>query len=176
MAGDNQRGALFRPIVPNQHNRVTYAELFFDLVFVFAVTQISHTLLGRFTPLGALQMTLLFLGVWWVWVYTSWVTNWLDPERTPVRILLFGLMRARALNLNTKGIRIKRTMVRHRLRDDAGRPDRLSAGIDPAEPAFVAKECDPHAGLALRIGGVLDRGRHCGRAVQACSVGSGSRD
>jgi len=27
-----------------------------------------------------------------VWVYTSWVTNWLDPERTPVRILLFGLM------------------------------------------------------------------------------------
>jgi len=65
MAGHNQRGALFRPIVPNQHNRVTYAELFFDLVFVFAVTQISHTLLGRFTPLGALQTTLLFLGVWW---------------------------------------------------------------------------------------------------------------
>jgi low temperature requirement protein LtrA len=46
-------------------------------------------------------------------------------------------------------------MVRHGLRDDAGRPDRLSAGIDPAEPAFLAKECGPHAGLALRIGGVL---------------------
>src|SRR6266436_4314280 len=42
-------------------------------------------------------------------------------------------------------------MVRHGLRDDAGRPDRLSAGIDPAEPAFLAKECGPHAGLALRI-------------------------
>jgi len=61
MAGDNERGALYRPIVPNQHSRVTYAELFFDLVFVFAVTQISHTLLGRFTPLGALQTILLFL-------------------------------------------------------------------------------------------------------------------
>jgi low temperature requirement protein LtrA len=92
MAGDNQRGELFRPIVPNQHSRVTYAELFFDLVFVFAVTQISHTLLGRFTPLGASQTTLLFLAVWWVWVYTSWITNWLNPERTPVRILLFLLM------------------------------------------------------------------------------------
>ena len=92
MAGDDQRGALFRPIVPNQHSRVTYAELFFDLVFVFAVTQISHTLLGRFTPLGALQTTLLFLAVWWVWVYTSWVTNWLNPELTPVRVLLFALM------------------------------------------------------------------------------------
>ena len=92
MAEDIARGALFRSIVPNQHSRVTYAELFFDLVFVFAVTQISHTLLGRFTPLGGLQVTLLFLAVWWVWVYTSWITNWLDPERTPVRVLLFLLM------------------------------------------------------------------------------------
>jgi low temperature requirement protein LtrA len=92
MAGDDQRGALFRPILPNQHSRVTYAELFFDLVFVFAVTQVSHTLLGRFTPLGALQTTLLFLAVWWVWVYTSWITNWLNPERTPVRVMLFALM------------------------------------------------------------------------------------
>jgi low temperature requirement protein LtrA len=92
MASNTERGALFRPILPKQHSRVTYAELLFDLVFVFAVTQISHTLLGRFTPLGALQTTLLFLAVWWVWVYTSWITNWLDPERTPVRVLLFLLM------------------------------------------------------------------------------------
>jgi low temperature requirement protein LtrA len=91
MAADTARGALFRPIVPNQHSRVTYAELFFDLVFVFAVTQISHTLLGNFTALGVLHVTLLFLAVWWVWVYTSWITNWLDPEKTPVRLLLFSL-------------------------------------------------------------------------------------
>ena len=92
MAEDDERGALFRPMVPNQHNRVTYAELFFDLVFVFAVTQISHTLLGRFTPPGALQTTMLFLAVWWVWVYTSWITNWLNPETTPVRVMLFLMM------------------------------------------------------------------------------------
>ncbi len=89
---ENPRGAMFRLLVPNQHHRVTYAELFFDLVFVYAVTQISHTLLGRFTPLGATQVTLLFLAVWWVWVYTTWITNWLNPELTPVRILLFLLM------------------------------------------------------------------------------------
>ena len=92
MPGDQQRGALFRPLVPNQHSRVTYAELFFDLVFAFAVTQISHTLLGRFTPLGALRTGLLFLSVWWLWVYTAWITNWLNPELTPVRVLLFALM------------------------------------------------------------------------------------
>jgi low temperature requirement protein LtrA len=92
MAVDTERGALFREIAPHQHSRVTYAELFFDLVFVFAVTQISHTLLGRLTLLGLAQTTLLFLAVWWVWVYTSWITNWLNPELTPVRILLFSLM------------------------------------------------------------------------------------
>lgn len=92
MAADNPRGAMFRVIVPNQPSRVTNAELFFDLVFVFAVTQISHTLLHRFTPLGALEVTLLFLAVWWVWVYTAWVTNWLNPELTPVRILIFLMM------------------------------------------------------------------------------------
>src|ERR1700732_2652557 len=92
MQRDTERGALFRPIVPHQHSRVTYAELLFDLVFVFAVTQISHTLLAQFTPLGAVQTTLLLLSVWWVWVYTSWVTNWLNPEQTPVRVMLFALM------------------------------------------------------------------------------------
>jgi low temperature requirement protein LtrA len=92
MALDDQRGRLFRPRIANQHSRVTYAELFFDLVFAYAVTQISHTLLGRFTALGALQTCLLFLSVWWLWVYTAWITNWLDPEKTPVRALLFVLM------------------------------------------------------------------------------------
>jgi low temperature requirement protein LtrA len=89
---DNPRGAMFRVIAPDRPTRVTNAELFFDLVFVYAVTQLSHTLLGDFTPLGVVQNTLLFLAVWWTWVYTTWITNWLDPEQTPVRILLFVLM------------------------------------------------------------------------------------
>src|SRR3984957_7220778 len=95
MPRDTERGALFRSIVPNQRSRVTYAELLFDLVFVFAVTQVSHTLLSHFTPLGAVETTLLLLSVWWVWVYTSWVTNWLNPKLTPVRLLLFLLMLGR---------------------------------------------------------------------------------
>lgn len=92
MAADNPRGAMFRVIVPSQHSRVTFVELFFDLVFVFAVTQISHSLLHHFTPLGAVHVAVLFLAVWWVWVYTAWVTNWLNPELTPVRLLLFSMM------------------------------------------------------------------------------------
>jgi low temperature requirement protein LtrA len=74
--------------------KVGSVELFFDLVFVFAVTQLSHFLLHHFTPLGAVQAGLLLMAVWWVWIYTSWVTNWLDPDKTPVRIMLFVLMLA----------------------------------------------------------------------------------
>lgn len=74
------------------HAKVGFSELFFDLVFVFAVTQLSHTLLEHLTPGGALRTALLFLGVWWLWIYTSWVTNWLDPEKVPVRLMIFALM------------------------------------------------------------------------------------
>jgi low temperature requirement protein LtrA len=76
------------------HARVTFVELFFDLVFVFAITQLSHGLLHHLDLGGTLQTLLLLLAVWWVWIYTSWVTNWLDPEATPVRLMLFALMLA----------------------------------------------------------------------------------
>ncbi len=85
---------LLRVRKAHEHSRVPFVELFFDLVFVFAITQISHFLLEHFTLAGVLQAALLFLAVWWVWIYTSWVTNWLDPETAPVRLLMFALMLA----------------------------------------------------------------------------------
>ncbi len=74
--------------------RVTYVELFYDLVFVFAVTQLSHGLLEQLTPLGALQTAVLMFAVWWAWIDTAWITNWLNPERTAIRLMLFALMLA----------------------------------------------------------------------------------
>jgi low temperature requirement protein LtrA len=71
---------------------VTPLELFFDLVFVFAVTQLSHRLLEHLTVGGALETLLLLVAVWRAWVDTTWVTNWFDPERTPMRLLLISLM------------------------------------------------------------------------------------
>src|SRR6187551_3750849 len=80
--------------VRHGHSRVTFVELFFDLVFVFAVTQLSHGLLEHLTPLGALQTAVLMLAVWWAWIDTAWITNWLNPDRNAVRVMLFGLMLA----------------------------------------------------------------------------------
>src|SRR5215218_4060259 len=71
---------------------VTSLELFFDLVFVFAVTQLSHRLLDHLTIGSALETLLLLVAVWRAWVDTTWVTNWFDPDRTPVRLLLITLM------------------------------------------------------------------------------------
>jgi low temperature requirement protein LtrA len=71
--------------------RVSNVELFFDLVYVFAVTQLSHYLIGHQTVGGALQALLLLTMVWLVWAYTTWVTNWLNPELIPVRLMLLGL-------------------------------------------------------------------------------------
>ena len=72
--------------------KVGMVELFFDLVFVFAVTQLSHSLLAQLSILGAVRVALLMVAVWWVWIFTSWITNWLDPEKLPIRLGLFGLM------------------------------------------------------------------------------------
>ena len=77
--------------------RTTNLELFYDLVFVFAVTQVSHLLLGHLSWEGAGQAALVLLVVWWSWNYTTWVTNELDPDSLLVRALLIALMLATLL-------------------------------------------------------------------------------
>ncbi|MEO3781963.1 low temperature requirement protein A [Actinocorallia sp. B10E7] len=77
--------------------KVSFFELFFDLVFVFAITQLSHRLLGELTPGNALQTGLLLLAVWWCWMYTTWATNWFDPDHPVFRMVLTGVMLASLL-------------------------------------------------------------------------------
>ena len=72
--------------------RATSLELFYDLVFVFAVTQVSHLLLNDLTWTGAAEALLILLVVWWAWNYTTWVTNELDPESAVVRLLILAIM------------------------------------------------------------------------------------
>ena len=83
---------LFRVKGGHNEHKVSFSELFFDLVFVYAITQTAHLLINHFTPYGAFQSLLILMAVWWAWVFTTWVTNWLDPETVPVRLMLFALM------------------------------------------------------------------------------------
>ena len=75
-----------------EEQRATTLELFYDLVFVFAITQVSHLLLDNLSWEGAGQSVLVLLVVWWAWNYTTWVTNELDPDSIAVRLLLMGIM------------------------------------------------------------------------------------
>src|ERR687884_228646 len=72
--------------------RASTLELFYDLVFVFAITQVSHLLLEHLTWAGVLQSLIALLAVYWSWNYTTWTTNELDTETVPVRLLLLALM------------------------------------------------------------------------------------
>jgi low temperature requirement protein LtrA len=70
----------------------TMLELFYDLVFVFAITQVSHLLLDHLDWEGVGQSVVTLLVVWWSWNYTTWVTNELDPNSVVVRLLLIAMM------------------------------------------------------------------------------------
>lgn len=74
------------------HATVPPEELLFDLVYVFAITQLSHLLLEHLSFHGALEALVLWLAVWLGWQYTVWVTNWFNPENPVVRAALFGVM------------------------------------------------------------------------------------
>jgi low temperature requirement protein LtrA len=74
--------------------RVTPLELFFDLVFVLAITQCTALMAGEPTWTG-LGKGVLVLGVlWWSWVGYAWLTSVVDPEEGAVRIVLFVVMAA----------------------------------------------------------------------------------
>lgn len=74
--------------------RVTFLELFFDLVYVFAVTQLSHLLLAHLDWAGAAETLVLLTAVWWAWNFTAWFTNWFDPDQLAVRLAIVGIMLA----------------------------------------------------------------------------------
>ena len=71
---------------------VTNIELFFDLVYAFSLTQLSHYLLDHATVDGIVQAAVLFGMVWTIWASTTYLVNWLDPNRLPVRRMLLAVM------------------------------------------------------------------------------------
>jgi low temperature requirement protein LtrA len=68
--------------------RVTSLELFFDLVFVFILTQLSALLTAELTPVGMLRVLLIFGVAWWMYGGYAWLANTAMPGRTVERLLL----------------------------------------------------------------------------------------
>jgi low temperature requirement protein LtrA len=86
-AAEGKLGAV-SSAVPSSEPRVSSLELFFDLVFVFTITQLTSLLLRDPTLSGLLQMFLLFGNVWWMYGGYAWLTNAVPPRENAVRLLL----------------------------------------------------------------------------------------
>ena len=77
-----------------EEERVTPLELFFDLIFVLALTQCT-ALMSHHPSWSGLAQGLLVLGMlWWAWVGYAWLTSLIDPEEGAVRLVIFGAMAA----------------------------------------------------------------------------------
>ncbi|MFF5171032.1 low temperature requirement protein A [Micromonospora sp. NPDC000089] len=93
---DGRGGALVRGEVSSA--RATFLELFFDLVFVFALTRVSQRLIDDLTAHGrdvlreTAQTVLLFLALWMVWTMAAWVTSRYDPDRPAIHVLVSASM------------------------------------------------------------------------------------
>jgi low temperature requirement protein LtrA len=78
--------------VLRQTERVTPLELFFDLVFVLAITQCTALMAGEPTWEGLVKGMLVLAVLWWAWVAYSWLTSVVDPEEGAIRIAVFAAM------------------------------------------------------------------------------------
>lgn len=71
--------------------RTSYLELFFDLVFVFAITQVAGALHDDHSLLGWVQAALLLWLVWWAWSQYTWAANAIDVTRRPVQVAMLAV-------------------------------------------------------------------------------------
>jgi low temperature requirement protein LtrA len=74
--------------------RVTPLELFFDLVFVFALTQVTGLLADDPSWTGLGRGLLMLAALWWAWAAYAWLTNTIDPDETVARLTVFAAMAA----------------------------------------------------------------------------------
>jgi low temperature requirement protein LtrA len=103
-------GAARLPLPPQldeaemEHRDATWLELFFDLVFVVAVAQLSHELVADTTATGFLHFILLFIPVWWAWVGFAFYASRFEYEYAIDRVLwLTAMLASAAMAVNIHG-------------------------------------------------------------------------
>jgi low temperature requirement protein LtrA len=77
-----------------EEKRTAFIELFFDLVFVFAFTQVTTLTLEDTSAAGFARAALVFALVWWAWSAYAWLTDAIDVENVPTRLFIFAAMLA----------------------------------------------------------------------------------
>ncbi|QIN82553.1 low temperature requirement protein A [Rubrobacter tropicus] len=94
-ARDDVRAGSRGPVEERAEQRVTPLELFFDLVFVFSLTQVTGLMADDPTWAGLARGMAILAALWWPWVGYAWLTNAVPvEERTPARLVVVGAMAA----------------------------------------------------------------------------------
>ena len=83
-----------RELEHDDEHRVTPLELFFDLVFVFAITQVTTLLADEPTWGGILRGMLVLAALWWAWTAYAWLTSTIDVDEGGVRLAVLASMGA----------------------------------------------------------------------------------
>jgi len=109
MAAANEPARVLRD--PLQSQRVDFIELIFDVVFVFAFTELSQRLYGDLTWYGLYGVLVLLLAMWWIWYRLAWTTNRYNPHRPAIRLMIILAMLATLVMSTT----MPHTFVNHRL-------------------------------------------------------------
>ena len=82
------------PTFEEEERKTSYLELFFDLVFVFAFTQVTALILEDTSPQGFARAALILAMVWWAWSAYAWMTNAIDIDNAVTRLIMFAAMAA----------------------------------------------------------------------------------
>jgi low temperature requirement protein LtrA len=82
------------PTAEEEERKTSYLELFFDLIFVFAFTQVALLILEDTSEAGFARSALVLALVWWAWSAYTWMTNAIDIESLVVRLIVLAAMAA----------------------------------------------------------------------------------
>ena len=130
-------GAIGTKVVSDDELRVSTLELFFDLVFVFTITQLTAVLVHHPNGEALAQIVLMLAAIWWMYGAFAWLTNAVPPDRRALRLpLLAGMLAFFAISLTD--------------------PDRLHRGRRRLRLRLPGRDRGPH--LPLHPVGQLDGG------------------
>ena len=85
---------LAEPTIEEEERKTSYLELFFDLIFVFAFTQVTLLILEDTSAAGFARSALVLALVWWAWSAYTWMTNAIDIESLVSRLIVLAAMAA----------------------------------------------------------------------------------
>jgi len=162
----------------DQTKRASSLELFFDLVFVFAITQIVSLIVHDLSWSGLFHGALVLAMLWWVWGHYTWMGNSIDLDPRPVRAAILISMAVIFVMAQAvpDGVRRRRRLARHRVSDHPARGLLAVLVRDRRRRSAAGGIAGVHPGQPRRTGRDRDRSLSGRRSAMVVARRLGNRD